>query len=311
MKISVAICTWNRAALLAQTLAYLERLEIPAGQQWEVLVVNNRCTDDTDAVLRKFQRSLPLRRLYEERAGLSNARNCAVQHAQGDLMLWTDDDVRVGSQWLQSFGQASERHPQAAFFGGPILPWFEGTPPRWLNDVVVHYGSAFALRDLGDSAAIVSEYRLPFGANFAIRTAVQRRFPYDAQLGRKGFAMLGNDEISVLKAVLDSGGTGYWVPSAQVRHFIPRSRQTVGYLFRFFAGQGQVESLLGGRPEVPLLLGRPRWLWRRLLEASARYYAARFLSPPQVWSARLEEFARTVGALRVRADVASTAGSSS
>ena len=75
MKITVAICTWNRAALLDQTLCEMHKLEIPAGVEWELLVVNNNCTDGTDAVVAEHAKGLPILRLFEARPGLSNAGN--------------------------------------------------------------------------------------------------------------------------------------------------------------------------------------------------------------------------------------------
>ena len=52
MCVSVAICTWNRSALLDRTLASLHQLAIPSAVEWELLVVNNDCSDDTDDVVR-------------------------------------------------------------------------------------------------------------------------------------------------------------------------------------------------------------------------------------------------------------------
>src|SRR5262245_53707365 len=86
MILTVAIWTWNRARLLDQTLARMRDLRVPAGGTWELLVVNNNCTDDTDAVIAKHASALPLVRLFEPKQGLSNARNCAVDHARGDLL---------------------------------------------------------------------------------------------------------------------------------------------------------------------------------------------------------------------------------
>ncbi len=34
MKVTVAICTWNRADLLDQTLAEMRKLRIPVGVDW-------------------------------------------------------------------------------------------------------------------------------------------------------------------------------------------------------------------------------------------------------------------------------------
>ena len=133
MLVTVAICTWNRGKLLDQTLTQLRHLRIPEGVTWELLVVNNNCTDDTDAVIARHERHLPLRRLFEPKQGHSNARNCAVDHARGEYLIWTDDDVTVCREWLQVYEAAFEAHPEAAFFGGPIRPRFEGNPPRWLT----------------------------------------------------------------------------------------------------------------------------------------------------------------------------------
>ena len=102
-------------------------LTVPVGVKWELLVVNNRCTDDTDSVIARHQMRLPLRRLFEPEPGLSNARNCAVAAAQGDLMLWTDDDVLIDRDWLEAYVAAASKWPDAGYFGGRIEP---GTNPH-------------------------------------------------------------------------------------------------------------------------------------------------------------------------------------
>src|ERR1700722_18947243 len=149
MKITVAICTWNRAALLDQTLGEFARLRIPTDTSWEVLVVNNNCTDATDEVLTRHASNLPLRRLFEGQPGLSNARNCALGASDGDLVLWTDDDVLVDSGWLAAYHEAARSSPEASFFGGTVDPLFAQTPPRWIRDNLDLLESAFALRKFG------------------------------------------------------------------------------------------------------------------------------------------------------------------
>jgi len=134
MLITVAICTWNRAALLDQTLAEMRNLSVPEGVDWELLVVNNKCTDATDETIAKYSQSLPIRRLYEPEAGVSNARNCAVREARGEYIMWTDDDVLVAPNWMTAYVAAFHAFPDAAIFGGDIKPWFEGDSPAWLTD---------------------------------------------------------------------------------------------------------------------------------------------------------------------------------
>ncbi len=87
MLLTVAICTWNRARLLDTILLNMHKLETPKDVEWELLVVNNNSTDDTDEVLSRHTEHFPLRRLFEEKLGQVNARNCAINAARGDLII--------------------------------------------------------------------------------------------------------------------------------------------------------------------------------------------------------------------------------
>ena len=98
MHLTVAICTWNRADLLDDTLASLATVAIPGGVTWEVIVANNNSTDHTDAVLARHASQLPLRRLFVAQQGKSYALNAVIERLTGDLVLWTDDDVRVAGR---------------------------------------------------------------------------------------------------------------------------------------------------------------------------------------------------------------------
>ena len=243
MHVDIAICTWNRAALLDQTLASMRELVIPAGIEWQVLVVNNHCTDDTDQVLAKHADDLPLRRLWEPNLGKSNALNTAIDTIEGELILWTDDDVLVNPDWLGAHVDAANRYPDASFFGGPIEPWFETGPPLWVTTVWNQIALAFATRDFGNDEFKLSAATLPFGANLAIRADVQRRFRYNRRLGRVGPTEVRGEETVILKQLLAAGYGGYWIPQARLRHFIPNERISLEYLERFFYGIGQTSSL--------------------------------------------------------------------
>lgn len=283
MKLTVAICTWNRASLLDQTLAQLQDLHVPGNASWELLVVNNNCTDETDEVLSCYADRLPLRRLFAEKQGLSHARNCAIDATQGELLLWTDDDVLVDRDWIKAYVQAAHRYPDAAFFGGVIEPWFEGTPPRWLQRAWRRVEMAYAARNFGNDGFQFQVGQTPFGANYAVRTAVQRRYRYDQALGRIGKEMLSGEESAVISAMLNDGLIGRWIPDARVRHFIPTERQSVRYLRRYFHGHGVVAERDHQENNEALAFGKPRWLWRAWLEAESKYRLRRLFCRPEVW----------------------------
>lgn len=286
MRITVAICTWNRAPMLRQTLEQMTRLVVPVGVEWELLVVNNNCTDDTDAVLASFAGRLPVRRLFEPEAGQSNARNHAVREAAGDYILWTDDDVLVDERWIAEYCAAFERWPDAAFFGGPIEPWFTEPPSAWVERVLPLVPGAFAIRDIGRDTMPLGINTEPFGANMVMRTSVQRRYLYDPELGlswARRHSELRGDETAVIHAMMADGERGCWIPGARVRHYVPKERQSTRYLRRFFAGYGEYCGRHAPDEGAAMLFGRPRWYWRRAIEAELRYRVHRILAAPEVW----------------------------
>ena len=117
------------------------------------------------AVIKAFADRLPIRREFEPERGLSHARNRAVDAAKGDYIVWTDDDVVVAPGWLAAYIEAFRRWPEAAVFGGPIIPRYAPPVPKWLigGEVLLH--EVLSFRDFGDADLPLSipDKRLPFG----------------------------------------------------------------------------------------------------------------------------------------------------
>jgi glycosyltransferase involved in cell wall biosynthesis len=244
MLLSVAVCTWNRADLLAATLEGLTRQgPLPDGDAWELVLVDNNSTDGTPAVAERFAGRLPLRYLREPEQGLSRARNRAAREARGELLVWTDDDVLVDPGWLAAYARAAREHADAAFFGGPIEPhWLRPPPPAWLAANLDALGTAFALRHLGPTRPITGPKEVPFGANMAIRRAALPPEGFDAALGRVGATLASGEETALLRALLARGERGHWLEGARVRHVLPPARATRRYVRDYFAWIGRKEA---------------------------------------------------------------------
>lgn len=283
MRITVAICTWNRAKLLDQTLAEMHKLVIPAGVGWDLLVVNNNCTDNTDKVIARHVPHLPIRRLFEPKPGKSHALNLATREARGEYILWTDDDVLVDEKWMVEYCQAFSCWPDAAIFGGPVDPWFDGVSPEWLRRVWFRVANAYAMRDFGEEPIRFTQNIVPFGVNLAVRREDQQGYFYDPSLGPRPNSALRGEETSLVRRMLAEGAEGWWVPKACVRHFIPKERQTTSYLGSYFFGQGQVHAHQVADGRSVMLFGKPRWLWRQAVEAEVRYRFRRHICRPEIW----------------------------
>lgn len=245
MKITVAICTWNRSRLLQQTLQSLEQIRLSKPHEWELLVVDNGSTDDTRRVAESFAEKLPLRYLFQPILGHARSRNHAIENASSDVIVWTDDDVVVEPNWLEVYAVAANKYPAATFFGGTIFSRFEAPMPSWLNETWSKCSSAFAAREQGEVEIAIPPALFPFGANFAVRTIVQNEFPFDVDLGRQADGMLGEDEIDVFRRMVKAGHNGVWLPQARLEHVIPKDRATPEFVGRYFAGQGFANQIKG------------------------------------------------------------------
>jgi glucosyl-dolichyl phosphate glucuronosyltransferase len=298
VEITVAICTWNRSGLLRQTLEQMTRLRIPEGVSWELLVVNNNSTDATDEVVQSFLGRLPVRCLAEPTPGKSHALNRAVREAAGSYIVFTDDDALVDSDWVSAYADAFRRWPDAAVFGGPIEPWFAGNPPSWLVRTFHQVEYAYAALDLGPEPRRLGGHDVPFGANMAMRMKEQREHLYDPQLGPRPDSGLRGEEITLVKQLLSDGATGFWVPRARVRHYIPADRQTVPYIRRWYHGWGEYLARISPPSKSVGFAGRPLWLWRQAIATELRFQLRRRLARPEVWIEDLKLAATSWGQLQ-------------
>lgn len=127
MKVSVVIPTHNRSDALAKTLAQLAQQQFD--QPWEVIVVNNRCTDNTDAVVQRQVFPVPLRLVHEEIPGAAAARNAGAAVARGDFIIFLDNDILVGADFVQRHYDALMVHSDCWILGQVVsLPEQERTP---------------------------------------------------------------------------------------------------------------------------------------------------------------------------------------
>ena len=109
MLVTIAICTYRRADLLALTLEAIAEMN-PVGFAWELIVVDNNSPDDTALVTRRFiaaQPSINCRYVLENIQGLSHGRNRAVREAHAGHVCFIDDDAKPRPEFLQRLGLSS------------------------------------------------------------------------------------------------------------------------------------------------------------------------------------------------------------
>ncbi|HVG21181.1 MAG TPA: glycosyltransferase family A protein, partial [Blastocatellia bacterium] len=120
--VSVVITTYNRCDLLSGALESV--LGQKAGDvRFEVIVVDNNSKDGTRQVVESLMGSSNpgLKYIFEGRQGISHGRNAGIRNATAPIIAFTDDDVRVGLDWVSAIKRAFDEHPEADFVGGKIL----------------------------------------------------------------------------------------------------------------------------------------------------------------------------------------------
>ena len=120
--VSLLVCTRDRCASLAATLASITRAADAAPEvSIEVILVDNGSADATAAVIAGWQPQFPVHRLRETRPGLARARNHALARASGRIVAMTDDDCLLHADYFAALLAAFAAVPAPAIVGGRIL----------------------------------------------------------------------------------------------------------------------------------------------------------------------------------------------
>jgi glycosyltransferase involved in cell wall biosynthesis len=103
-RVTVAVSTHNRAALLPRLVEALERQTLPR-DSFELIVVDDGSTDDTPQVLEQLATSSGVDVRFirlTENAGQAGGRNVAWRAARGSIVAFTDDDCAPTPAWLEA-----------------------------------------------------------------------------------------------------------------------------------------------------------------------------------------------------------------
>ncbi|XSG86417.1 MAG: glycosyltransferase [Methylohalobius sp. ZOD2] len=248
--ISIIICTYNRAGILADTLESFLACE-HASVNYELLVIDNNSSDNTYEVVKRFSSQNPaIRYLLESEQGLSHARNHGIDCAQGEIVAFVDDDVYFSSIWLTELKKTFS-DPSVHCMGGRSIPVFENGEPDWLTqNILPAYGSTCS----GEQIKLMEYPEHPFGLNMAFRRKVFHKIgKFNTKLGRKGRNLLSNEESELFWRIHREEMNVIYNPNAIIYHRIPKERTTPEWVLRRFYWQGRSDGVLDR-----IVLGRSR-----------------------------------------------------
>jgi glycosyltransferase involved in cell wall biosynthesis len=235
MKFSIIIPTCNRADELRETIHSIAKLTVVG--DWELLVVDNKSTDHTRAVVDEQRVSFPapLRYLFEPEQGRYAALNTGIRAARGSIIATTDDDARVEPDWLTRAAAGLETLG-CDYVGGKVWPIWRGARPAWLPDRPGRHWAVLALQDHGDTSLEfgVNGIPWPLGINTATkREAFERIDPFDNRLGRKAGTLRNQAQREWHLRARAAGLRGFYVPEMVVHHVVEAERLQKHYFRRW------------------------------------------------------------------------------
>ncbi len=231
--VSIVICTRDRAENLRLTLDSIRRCESPGDMAAEMVVVDNGSTDGTNQVISEARfNGAPVRRVWEPAPGLSRARNAALRATSSDILLFTDDDVRVPPRWIAGMCAPILSGAMDAVAGGVHFP--AEYEPRLAREPLRSRRGWLASTERTDP----DQPNCLVGANMAFsRRAADAVGEFDPQLGAGALGFC--EETLFASRLLAAGcriGTAF---SVSVEHHFDLSRLTRATLLNMAARMGR------------------------------------------------------------------------
>lgn len=208
--ISLVIATRSRAAKLKRTLEAIQALAVPAGTEYEIIVVDNGSTDETPEVCSAFAKDFGgrFRRVYLSEPGLGRARNAGVKASRGEILGFLDDDILPRQDWMEVVWREFGADSHLGVLSGQV----ELFDPADLPITVRRYTERIEFQSLGAAFSILA------GCNFALRRRVVEQVGlFDPDLGA-GSRFSSAEDSDFFYRAWRAGEKLVYIPSLFVLH---------------------------------------------------------------------------------------------
>ena len=237
--LTAIICTYNRARYVGKLLESIAANDL-AKTEYELLLVDNNCTDNTREVCEAFAAAHPdviFRYTTEPEQGLSAAKNRGIKEAKGDIIVYIDDDALVDPWYLRTYAEWFATHPETMACGGPIEPLYETSEPDWMTQYTKALLTAWM--NYGEKVREYPRGRYPGGGNAAYRKEVFEQVGgFNTALGRKGGNLMGSEEKDIFDKMHTLNMQILYLPEPVLHHCIPQAKLEKPYFDRLTLQMG-------------------------------------------------------------------------
>jgi len=228
----VIVCTYNRSGVLELCLEALSEQDAEK-DMWEVIVVDNNSTDDTQKMCEKYlKKHSNYKIVLESEIGLSRARNRGFEEATGVYVAYIDDDAKARNNWISIMLDFIRRKPEAVAFGGPDYGYVLSGRPEWLP---VEYMQIELDPGRGLERIIHLPDEIYTGCNMVFRKDILKAFGgFNVQLGMSGTEIGYGEETNLLLTIQRAGYPVYYLHDLKVDHLILEYKLSLKWNLRSF-----------------------------------------------------------------------------
>jgi glycosyltransferase involved in cell wall biosynthesis len=259
--VSVVICCYNSAQVIVPTIQALARQEVPRHIGYEVILVDNNCSDNTVDLAKSNwnNQDYSLRIIKEGKPGLIYARKTGVSEARYDLLLFVDDDNILNPDWVKTLYRLYKKMPRVGFIGGYNEPLVSGEKPAWFD----RYQGIYACGPRDEKSGL--NPRGIFGAGLSFRTEAIKSVLFSPLppflTGVTGNTLLRGEDAEMALRCRLLGWDSYYDESLKLQHHLLPRRLTWGYVCRAQKGDGSARVIL--KIYRDLLNNREPWCFSR------------------------------------------------
>jgi glycosyltransferase involved in cell wall biosynthesis len=266
--VSVIVCCYNSAKRLPDSLRNLALQQVPAGIPWEVVIVNNRSTDNSTTVAKeewaRYQVTTTMKMVEENRPGLAYAREAGISAAAFEYLIFCDDDNWLCENYVATAYDIMHNRPSVGLAAGCGNAVCEITPPEWFEEKKGGYAVSTGFIPSGD----ITANGHVCGAGMILRRSVIQAF-YKAGFrslltDRNGEALSSGGDAELSKWHILAGYTLWFDERLKYDHFIPKERLTTEYVTKLWAGF---------KTSAPIEIAYDRFInFQKELKASGRFF---------------------------------------
>ena len=286
-QLSVVLTTYNRPELLEKVLDGFAA-QTAARQDFEMIVVDDGSVPPVKEMAGRFSDAMNLKYLRQDNGGLAAARNAGIQAAEGDLLLFSDDDDVPSPELVAEHIGSHREHPDECVAVLGHLDWHPSLEMTPLMHYVTHVGGEYFGFDKLQDGQFYNQWKWWGGLVSAKRSLLDGvEGPFDTRL------RFGYEDTELMCRLL--GRQIRILYNARAKSYVLRAVSFGDFCVRSYKQGKALHRVAAAHPDIIV----PRYQ----LERAVAEYQSKYAGHLEEWVAKVSTFENLV------TDQKNTAGS--